>query len=206
MQQNLIKQRPSLLKQTRFIGLTAITGAFILSLFSTSAHATVVQKANLEDLNKISEVVIHGIIRDIDPNLAANDKGPYRTRIQIEIIESIKGLKTEERTLTLEIPGGRNGKLVMRIPGMPRFAMGDEVVLLLERTGPGQLIYAGFSQGVYYVDRSAEEIFVKQRLGGSHFVDKKGGDLHKEPELIRPLALRSLLENLRQLAKNGGEQ
>lgn len=153
---------------------TLLVGAALSLSGVGSAHATVVVRAQLDELAKSSSVIVHGVVRAVDDDLSIDRDGPFRTAISIEVRRVLKGLPADTKTLDLVLPGGRAGKRTMRIPGMPRFREGDEVVLLLDATPRGGYALTGLSQGVFRVDRAKGEARVYRTAEPMHLVERDG--------------------------------
>jgi hypothetical protein len=165
---------------------------------SSSAYATVVQKASLQSLVRSSHVVLHGTVVSVERDLSQNHTGPFLTRISLEVKEPLKGLPPETSSFVLTVPGGRAGKYSMHVPGMPVLNTHDEVVLLLEKTGQGSWIYTGLSQGVFYIQRPRQGApYVHQSHGDVMFV---GEGVEKD---ALPSTLHGLLKTLRSYIRHG---
>ncbi len=178
--------------------LVAAAASGIL-LSGADARATVVRRVSLAELVHSSAVIVHGVVRDVNPNLAKSSRGPFRTAVTLEVETIIKGLPAGTSEFTFVLPGGRAGDLEMRIPGMPRFAVGDEVVLLLERTQSGYAL-AGLAQGVFRVERKDSQATVRQYLDDAAYVDSYG---RPAPTTSGEHTLDALLSTLRELAGSG---
>jgi hypothetical protein len=160
-----------------------------LVMSAGSASATVLRAATLDELAKSAAVIFHGRVAEVDDAI-----GAFRTRVRLDVLTPVKGLTPDTKTFVLELPGGRVDDKEMRIPGMPHFAPGDEVVLILEQTERGYAL-AGMGQGVFRVARQAGEVRVVRELGGALLLDRN----NKPGELSRaPSTLDALLAALRQ--------
>jgi hypothetical protein len=82
----------------------------------------------------------------------------------------------------------------MRIPGMPRFAPGDEVVIFLEALPRGGFAITGLAQGVFRVEPSGG---LTRDLRGLGLVDRSG--LHVHAPLVVPTTLAELRSRLREV-------
>ena len=137
-----------------FIGILGL--AFMIPAIT---NATVVQKVELTQLVEHSAIIFHGIVRRVDDDLSTSCRGPFLTRLELEVVHSWKG--HSKPTLELTLPGGRACSFRMKIPGMPQFESGQEVILFLEKTSKGYVL-TGLHQGVYWVDGlSAESKMVR---------------------------------------------
>jgi hypothetical protein len=117
---------------------------------SPAAHATTVLKVGVADMTSMAEWVVRGRVIAIDQVVAEGDKGPF-TDVRIAVDESYRMPKGAhpKAELVIRLMGGKMADgLAMKVPGMPRFVVGDEAVFFLERTGTG-LIPCGLEQGVW---------------------------------------------------------
>ena len=160
--------------------------------------ATSVVLMPFETLVARSDTVVHGIVRFLDKKQPLAEDDTYRTIVQLEVIEGIKGLGPNEKILEIPVPGGYldDGRR-LQVIGMPQFRVGDEVVLLLQAMAYG---YApiGFAQGVFYVDRKSQAPQAKRLIGGGHYIQNKKlltAKIAPENNLPR------LLEQLRTLTR-----
>lgn len=140
----------------------------LLSL--TAAHATLVPRLSLEQLATESESVVHGtVVR----RWAA--WGPSRqfiwTHHEVRVVDVLKGRAA--LTVVVSEPGGEIGDIGIAIAGAPRYEVGQEVVLFLDRTPIGYLRGAGWGQGNFAVvesptDRSRT---VRSAHGGAALIE-----------------------------------
>ncbi len=172
--------------------LTLAHGAFF-----NNAWSTVVQRASLKDLVRSSQAVLHAQVVRVD-DTAQSTKNRFLTTVELRVIEAIKGLPANQTSFSFTVPGGRSGTRALKIPGMPVLKPHQEVVLLLEKTGRGEWIYTGFSQGVFEVAAPKNgEAYVKQTHSDVLFVGKTTEDRQ------RPHTLHSLLKTLRSYVRDG---
>jgi len=116
---------------------------------SAPASATTVINRTVQDMTRVSALVISGVVVSTEPNQTAPGF-PLATRVTISVDSVLKGFASGP-TISFMIPGGvRNGKVLM-IPGMPGFAAGEEVVVFLERT-PRGWIPSSLGNGKYTVN------------------------------------------------------
>lgn len=95
-----------------------------------------------------------------------------QTRYRFAVDQTVKG--DPKATVELLLPGGRLDGVRTRVPGMPDFAPGDEVVLFLSRAGETGAVWPiGLGQGKYSVQRTgvAKPARVHQDRVGLHLSD-----------------------------------
>jgi hypothetical protein len=175
----------------------AATGLVLVVLcYTAGAGATTVRRVAIDELATAASVIVHARVANVNPSLAPTPQGPFQTEVAFEVLESVKGLPADSATLTLVLPGGRGFGRTMHVPGVPQFAPGDEVVLLLERTSRG-LVPAGLGQGVFRVLPDAS---------GTLRVERDLGAVNEVGPLTFaavPATLPALLTRLRALAQGG---
>jgi hypothetical protein len=149
------------------------------------ASATTVLQVGIPELTRTSEWVVRAsVVRVSDVDLRSAGKGLY-TDVELKIQESYRGAHVPE-TYVLRLLGG-TGKdgVSMRIPGMPAFTAGEEVVLFLEKTSLGH-IPCGLGQGVWRVVTAPDGTpWVTQAVGGLYLMRRnpQGHLIGVEPTL-----------------------
>ena len=129
--------------------LRSLLPMLLLVLWVGPAPATVVLETSVEDMTRVSTLVVHGEVLSVGSYTREGTRMQIVTEVALRVIEVLKG-EHEEASLVFTLPGGRVGDYTMRIPGMPRFRAGEEVVLFLERTSDGFAI-SGMQQGRFLV-------------------------------------------------------
>jgi len=78
------------------------------------------------------------------------------TDVRVRVSRSVKALKGEAvpAELTIRVPGGQVGRLLMTVSDMPRFAPGEHVVVLLRRRGSLCQLVQG-SRGTYILNHAS---------------------------------------------------
>lgn len=178
------------MKPRRLIGVVA---ASVLLFVATAAQSTTVLKVELDDLTLTSQWVVRAVVLDVAPvDLREKGKGLF-TDVELLVREVYRGTKVPAR-YTLRLLGGRGADgVTMKIPGMPTFKPGEELVLFLEPTAMGH-IPCGLGQGVWRVlTTPSGEPWVQQAVSGLHLVTRgRDGRLREVPPVLmtdaRPLA------------------
>lgn len=111
--------------------IVALAGLFLAPL----ASATVVLALDLEDLTALSPLVVTGEVNRIESAWNA-DKTKIYTRVWISPQEVLKG-PARSGTLMLKLLGGRVDDTIARMPGAPRFDLGERVLVFLEPRADG---------------------------------------------------------------------
>ncbi len=186
--------------------VTAFVATFgVCFALSNDAQAMTVLAASVEDLVQTSEIVLHGRARSVRVDDRRAQGRAVWTVYQFDVQDVWKGdRKSVGSTFTLELLGGRTADgMTLSVPGMPGFAVGEEVVMLLERHSDGYTL-TGAPQGKWTVYRDSQSVArVVRPLADAHLVQRAAdGRLveaaHDErPLLLQPPTADSTLEQLR---------
>lgn len=170
----------------------------------TAALGTTVRLVSLDEMSRQSAFVFHGTVTTVETfNLGTEDRPRIVTDVTFTVHRVLKGT-TKGPQFTLRLVGGTHEGITLHIPGAPRFAIDNEVVLFLEWTGKNYAV-AGMRQGLYRVSRTPEGKKVVQRTLQELCVVKPDRTIeHRtEPEPHRPLtdlfnAVRAAAEEVTQ--------
>ena len=174
--------------------LAALIGA------GADASATTVLQVDVAAMTGTSEWVVNARVLAVDDVDLRAQGGGLATDITLSIDEVYKGDATTPRRYVLRLPGGhgRDG-LAMVIPGMPRFTVGERVVLFLEKTSRGH-IPCGLGQGVWrvrsdphgraWVEQSAQTLHMVKRGPGGRLVNERA------PQLSGAKSLAELVQEI----------
>jgi hypothetical protein len=138
----------------------------LLLLFLTSlptpSLATTVRYVELPEMSRQCPFIFHGTVTDVTArNLGSPEHPRIVTDVTFDVHRVLKGT-TKGPQFTLRLIGGTVDGVTLAIPGGPRFAPQDEVVLFLEWTGESYAIN-GMRQGLYRVSRDENGNQVAQR-------------------------------------------
>ncbi|MBM4364162.1 MAG: hypothetical protein FJ104_15895 [Deltaproteobacteria bacterium] len=134
------------------------------------AGATIVKPLTVSEMARRADVVVLG--RVVGQTATWN---PERTRIytrtELLVGESLKGDARAGESLTIRQLGGTLDGLVQTVPGNARFAIGEEVVVFLDRDEAQPLHYViGMAQGKFAVRRSGPTVQALQDTSDLAFV------------------------------------
>ena len=118
-----------------------------LLLASMSARAMVVVKREFPELVARAEQIVVGTVTEIHEQLDAS--GAPSTLVTFTDLTVLKG--DAGATLTLSFYGGHAGDVVVRIPDMPTFTVGERDVLFVAGNGSTVCPLVGVWQGRFYV-------------------------------------------------------
>ncbi len=122
-------------------------------------------------------------------------EGGVRTRVGLLVAEAIKGNFVTGQLLEIDELGGRTEGLSLKLHGVPTYAPGDRVLVMLGRDGAGRLTTLEFALGKYR--------FVESN-GGSYLVRDSdqicGWGTDKRPHHERARRADAFLEHVRRVA------
>jgi hypothetical protein len=139
----------------------------LLAVAVAPLEATTLARMSLDDLTHSAGAVarLRCVARE-----SHWDSGEIWTFTRFAVIESWKGsLPTH---ITVRLLGGRVGDLTSIVPGVPRFAPGDDVVLFLQTTRAGDFSVAAWAEGTFrvHIDRVGQQLVTQQTAAYSAHV------------------------------------
>jgi hypothetical protein len=99
-------------------------------LLSPVVRATTVEPVTLPELVRRSATIVHGTVQQTNTQWEEGGARLY-TYITVSAIEILKGDNPAARSVTFRQLGGRDGDRMVYVPGSPRFAAKQEVLLFL---------------------------------------------------------------------------
>lgn len=132
------------------IRTTLIVGLLVL-FAAIPSQATTVLAMGLDELTQRSDTILVGTVKSI--SYGSNAKSGYpETRTSLVVGETIYGEEGLEEVTVCTIGGpAGNGKVTV-VPGMPRFAVDEKVILFLVRDPEkGVAVPTGLEQGVFRI-------------------------------------------------------
>lgn len=184
------------------LSIVVLFAAASLPLAASPARATTIEALDLDQLVTRSDAVVTAIVTRKDVHY--DRRGRIVTDVSFEVVETLKGTPRVGATLVVRCLGGEIGDVGMRVPGEPRFEVGDERLLFLRDRGAYHRA-VGMSQGVLPIRRDAQGHRMALPGGdGLHLVRQAGGSLqHASPALSQPVPLHELTARVRQMAGTG---
>ena len=79
------------------------------------------------------------------------ENGAIWTVTTFAVLESMKG--TLPPQVKVRLPGGRMGHLTATVDGTPKFTPGDDAIVFLEQTRPGEYSVTAWSEGTFRISR-----------------------------------------------------
>ena len=169
------------------IGAMCVIGA-------ATASAMVVVTAEFSEMVTSSELVVHGRVIGVHPQVVGNRR-TIETVVTVAVLDALKGQPGE--TVYFRVPGGQVGRYRRFMVGAPEFASGEEVVLFLKGRPPVVPFPFGLSQGVYRVVRDASG----RSLVTPPLVSEAAGRIVRGDPARRPLELSAFARNVRAIAE-----
>jgi hypothetical protein len=164
-----------------------------LLLAATAAHATSYIVVSDDDLISAARDIVVGTVIDSYPRRAAN--GMIETVTEVLIDERMKGA-VEGRTVSVVHWGGRLGDEWLAQSGAPRYALGEKVLLFLDRDDRNQWTTYGLALGSFHFDTDARAAMLLARSGEVFGWTEEGEEHLERPRLERPF-----LEYVRRVAR-----
>jgi hypothetical protein len=118
------------------------------ALAPQAAHATTFAPTTQEERIDAAELIVRGVIREVWAEEDAS--GMIWTRAQVDVQRVYKG-KVNENTIIIEQLGGTYAGRTVRVDGVARFDVNEDVVLLLDRRKNGNLRTVGMTMGKFTV-------------------------------------------------------
>src|SRR5438105_8886904 len=170
----------------------------ILLSFGTAmstAAATFVVPSDREMIQRCDAIIV-GVASDSIATL--NIYGGVETFTAFEIEEVVKGAIFAS-TIPVREPGGVYGTRATVIPGVPRFAKGQRIVLFLPQSCPGVWSVTDLALGkfTFETDEDGRDVLVRQESDVVGW--DPDGSLHREPRR----SAQRFLEFLRVQASGG---
>jgi hypothetical protein len=114
--------------------------------FAVQAAAMVVVERDFHDLAHRAEQIVAGTVTEIRTGTVAGAPITFVTVADLTVMKGETG-----DSITLEVYGGDDGEYAVRVPDMPSFSLGEEVVLFIAGNGRNVSPIVGVWQGVFRV-------------------------------------------------------
>jgi len=156
----------NVLFERREIVSKAFSLLFFLTYYllqNTSAQTT---RLSVEQLARKADLILRGHVVEIKSEESL-DRRSIATVIKLSVDEQWKGRKASD--VTLRQPGGTVGGITQNVSGLPRFSLGEDVIVFLQRQEDGSLATMAGRQGKFVVktDPQSKEEFIEDLTGKS---------------------------------------
>lgn len=135
-----------------YLASVAVLGA------SAVATATIIVPQSVEEMAVASTAVVRAKVLQ---RQAAWDKDHRRihTHTELQVLETVHSRQAVTGSVVIRTMGGEVGDIGMRVAGVARFEVGEEVLVFLtpDPLDAGEFQVVGMSQGKYRIDRSGAE-------------------------------------------------
>jgi len=128
----------------------------LVLLVPAAASASVVTYMDTRTLIRLSPIIVHGAVREVVA--VEGDTGGIFTDVSLDVTEVFRGPRGLT-SLRVRLLGGRIGAREARVFGVPRFGVGEEVLLFATPSKAGWLTITGLFQGKIGVERVRGEAF-----------------------------------------------
>lgn len=174
----------------------------LLMFGASMATATSVQKFSLQELTKRSSAIVMAKVEDSYSRWENKEIYTYST---LRVLDHVKGMKGQT-TVTIRQLGGRVDDIESIVPGMPKFRMGEEVVVFLtQKDAAGYPWVMGLEQGKYTVTSDAKgNKSVRNELGDLIRL-LPDGKLDKSPTVATELPLGAFLDRIKTDLNESGK-
>ena len=132
---------------SRRIGIVCLCGAMMVTAAAT-ASATTLLRMSLAKMAHTAKVIARARCVGSSANW---DAGEIWTFTTFDAEETWRG--TTPARFTVRLLGGRLGNLTASVSGVPRFRIGEDVILFLEPTARGDFSVVGWEQGTFRIKR-----------------------------------------------------
>ncbi len=174
---------------------------FLSTLVAAGALATTLVAMDVPALTRASDLVVRGTVVRVESRWTL-DHQRIVTDNEILVSETLKGNQTGKTVVAMQ-PGGVVGDVGQLVHGTAKFALGDEVIVFLERRGERAFV-VGLAQGRFVVDRSGPEPMVKTGEDDLFLVDAKTHQPVEAP--VQPMTLTKLTSLVRESLGPAPEQ
>jgi len=169
-----------------------VTVFALLTLVLASASSALVKKAEISDLRNGSTDIVLGRVMSYE---SAWDGNLIYTYYSVKVLDRVKG--TPPEYVTVRIPGGEVGDVVLSVSETPDLAVGEDAFLFLKNSG-GFHEVTGWFQGKYRVkDGKVEDT--------GQTVEQFKADVHKAKPVKPSTGYKLCAYNWKYLGMSGGK-
>lgn len=145
----------------RALVFSLFAASLAVALLATSdASATLIEAGDIEQLAEQADDVIVGEVIDLTPFI---DEGHVYTRVTVATDDGA--------TVEIVAYGGRTERLATRVAGAEGYALGEEVLVLVERLPSGNLVSYGMSSTKFQLVERAGVIWAVRDFDTAELVE-----------------------------------
>jgi hypothetical protein len=161
--------------------------AALLLAIGGTAKATTLMRMSVAQMSRAAQVIVRARCQE---NSTGWDAGEIWTFTSFEVQDVWRG--SAPSRITVRLLGGRAGNLTSSVSGVPRFRVGEEVVLFLERTPRGDFCIVSWEQGTFRIRRTAATGSESVTQDSASFATFDRGTREFESAGIRNLPIETL--------------
>ena len=129
------------------LSIILVFAAAVALVFAASASASSIVLMDLDRMAKSSAFIVKANVASVQAEWD-DDHARIWTTVELDVQTFYRGAATEDAKLSFVVPGGEVGEIGQIVPGAPEFKPGEQVIVLLDRSGPDDaLLLVGFNQG-----------------------------------------------------------
>ncbi len=168
--------------------LLSLASLLLLLLAPAGAGAGTLRAKSVEESARTSDAVVRGKVVSTSSRW---DGGHIVTDVEIAVASAWKG--QPGRRVTVTIPGGVVGDLGQHVDAAPKFTVGEDVVVFVQRAPNGKLLRVnGLAQGKYRV----EDGLARPDTDGVRF---ETGPIGAGEKLVQPMTVDELERRVRSV-------
>jgi hypothetical protein len=184
--------------------LPILLGSLALILFTSVASSTTVIQLGTVQLADQSNTIVRGAVTAVESRMHPEHHFIY-TYVSLRVDEVFRGNPgLVGCTITLQELGGRVGRQIHEVPGVPQFETGEEILSFLENHVSGYFRTYGMVQGKFRFETDARTgILLLTRPAGLNEANLAGTGIATDLTPARPdgkYEAAPLLRSLRDLA------
>ena len=173
-------------------------GFWAATLASLSASASTLQQLSLDDMIRLSTVIVHG---KAQPTFSAYRGAIVYTHYQVQVSETLKG--PADNQIEIVVPGGAANHLQQTFAGAPTLVPGQDYVLFLWTSKSGLTQVIGLSQGLFIVTANAAGQAIVTRPAATERVVNAAGQPVTDSDI--QMSLSDLRTRIRTVLAGGGK-
>lgn len=176
---------------------TLFSTLLLLGALSIPALGTTVPRMDLPALVKTSDRIVQGKVENVETRIDRDNRQPF-TWVRIRVDDPMKG--DRRSTIFIKYLGGivqtPRGPAVVSVAGMPKFEVGENVILFLKSSRDGEThAVNGLGQGKFVV---LDETAISN-VSGADIIDSKTGKA--VPAFTESAPVEVLKAKIRELLK-----
>lgn len=129
----------------------SVSCLLLVIAFVVEVRATTLVRMDLNALAHSAEIIVRARCAHSEARWESQSVWTFD---DFDVLEIFKGASPQ--ILRVRLPGGRVGRLEVKVEGVPQFANGEEAVLFVERTSAGDYGVTSWAQGTFRIHRESK--------------------------------------------------